>query len=161
MKMNRLTQPKDWAFVRSEDMIADIGNQRVSDLDAVGMDSVWIIGFDWMKWDKASFPAETIDEIKLNSEEISALENEILKYSSEMAKDLMANKVDKSYLISDVYERIAVDIYQRKISSEVLECFKFSKYVRHSFLGRQTTNFTRAHIVPHLKFTRAPFKTPK
>ena len=38
--MNRLTQPKDWAFVRSEDMIADIGNQRVSDLDAVGMDSV-------------------------------------------------------------------------------------------------------------------------
>ena len=148
-------------FVRSEDMIADIGNQCVSDLDVVSMDSVWINGFDWMKWDKASFPAETIDEIKLNSEEISALENEILKYSSEMVKDLMANKVDKSYLISDVYERIAVDIYQRKISIEVLECFKFSKYIRHSFLGRKTTNFTGAHIVPHLKFARAPFKTPK
>ena len=142
-------------------MIADIGNQCVSDLDVVSMDSVWINGFDWMKWDKASFPAETIDEIKLNSEEISALENEILKYSSEMVKDLMANKVDKSYLISDVYERIAVDIYQRKISIEVLECFKFSKYIRHSFLGRKTTNFTGAHIVPHLKFARAPFKTPK
>ena len=27
-------------------------------------------GFDRMKWDKADFPAKTIDEIKLNSEEI-------------------------------------------------------------------------------------------
>ena len=77
-----------------------------------------------MKMDKASFPAKTIDEIKLNSEEISALENEILlKYSSEMAEGLMAKKVDKPYLISDV------DNYQRKIPSEVLECYKFSKYV--------------------------------
>ena len=41
----------------------------------------------------------------------------------------MANKVDKSYLISDVYETIAVDSYQRKIPSEVLKCYKFSKYV--------------------------------
>ena len=46
-----------------------------------------------------------------------------------MAKGLMANKVDKSYLISDVYETIAVDSYQRKIPSEVLKCYKFSKYL--------------------------------
>ena len=51
-----------------------------------------------------------IDEIKVDSGEISGLENEIkLKYSSEMAEGLMANKVDKSYLISDIYESIAVD----------------------------------------------------
>ena len=41
----------------------------------------------------------------------------------------MANKVVKSYLISDAYETIAGDSYQRKIPSEVLECQKFSKYV--------------------------------
>ena len=46
-----------------------------------------------------------------------------------MAEDLMANKVDKSYVISDVYETITVDSCQRKISSEVLEFYKFSKYV--------------------------------
>ena len=80
VEINRLThQPKDWMFARSEDMIADIGTRRVSDLDIVGKDSVWINGFDWMKWYNASFPAKTIDEIKLNSEGISALENEILK----------------------------------------------------------------------------------
>ena len=62
-------------FVRSEDMITDIGTRRVSDLDVVGEDSVWINGFDWMKLDKASFPAQTTDEIKLKNEEISALEN--------------------------------------------------------------------------------------
>ena len=46
-----------------------------------------------------------------------------------MAEDLMANKVDKPYVISDVYETITVDSCQRKISSEVLEFYKFSKYV--------------------------------
>ena len=90
VEINRLTQPKDWMFVRNEDMIADIGTRRIPDFHVVGKDSVWINGFDWIKWDKASFPAKTIDEIKLNSKEIPALENEILKYSSETAKCLMA-----------------------------------------------------------------------
>ena len=35
----------------------------------------------------------------------------------------MANKVDKSYLISDFNN------CQRKVTSEVLACYKFSKYV--------------------------------
>ena len=74
-------------------MIVDIGSRRVSDLDVVCKDSVWINGFDWIKWHKGSFPAQAIDEIKINSEEISVLEKEILKYSSEMTKDSMATKV--------------------------------------------------------------------
>ena len=78
MEINKFTQPKHWMFVRSENMIADFGTRRVSDLDVVGKDSVWINGFDWMKVDKASFPVKPIDESKLNSEDISALENEIL-----------------------------------------------------------------------------------
>ena len=41
----------------------------------------------------------------------------------------MRNKVDKSYFMSDVYETMAVDSYQRKNPSEVSECYKFSKYV--------------------------------
>ena len=110
MEINRFTQPKDCMFVRSEDMIADIGTWRVSDLDVIDKDSVWSNGFDWMKRDKAPFPVKIIDEIKVDSGEISGLENEIrLKYSVEMAEGLMANKVDKSYLISDIYESIAVD----------------------------------------------------
>ena len=48
VEINRLTQPKDWMFVRSEDIIADIGTRRVSDLDVVSKDSVWINGFYWM-----------------------------------------------------------------------------------------------------------------
>ena len=79
MKINRFTQPKDWMFVRSEDMIANIGTKDVSDFDVVGKNSVWINGFNWRKWHTASFPAKTIDEIKLSSEDISALENEIMR----------------------------------------------------------------------------------
>ena len=64
------------------------------------------------------------------------MENEILKYSSEKAKGMMHNKVDKSYFMSDVYETMAVDSYQRKIPSEVSECYKFSKYVVDSNKAR-------------------------
>ena len=50
VEINRLTQPKDWMFVRNEDMIADIGTRRIPDFHVVGKDSVWINGFDWIKW---------------------------------------------------------------------------------------------------------------
>ena len=40
MEINRFTQPKVCMFVRSEDMIADIGTWCVSDLDVVDKDSV-------------------------------------------------------------------------------------------------------------------------
>ena len=60
-------------FLRSVDMITTIGTWCVADLDAVGKDPVYIDGFYWMKGDKASFSAKTVDEIKLDSEEISAL----------------------------------------------------------------------------------------
>ena len=130
MGINRLTHPKGWMFVRSEDMTDDIGTRGLADLDVVSKDSVWIYGFYWMKRDKASFPAKTTDDIKLKNEDILALEDKhLLKYSSEMAEGLMANNFDKSYLISDVYETIAVDSCQRKIPTEVLQCYKFSKYV--------------------------------
>ena len=45
-EINRFTQPKDWVFVRSEDIIADIATRPVSDLDVAGKDSVWINDFD-------------------------------------------------------------------------------------------------------------------
>ena len=49
-------------LLRSEDMIADIHTRRVSDLDVVGKDLVWINEFDWMKWDKTAFPADKAEQ---------------------------------------------------------------------------------------------------
>ena len=40
MEIIRFTQPKHWMFVRSKDMIADIGTRCALDLDVVGKDSV-------------------------------------------------------------------------------------------------------------------------
>ena len=42
-------------FVRSKDMIADLGTRRVSDFDVVGKDSVWINGFDLLIVIKGKF----------------------------------------------------------------------------------------------------------
>ena len=58
-------------FVHSEDMIADIGTRRVDNLDAVNQNSVWINGFEWMRMDKAFFPARSIEKIKLDNEEMA------------------------------------------------------------------------------------------
>ena len=38
VEISRFTQSKDWMFVGSEDMIADICTPHVSDLDVVGKD---------------------------------------------------------------------------------------------------------------------------
>ena len=71
--INRFTQPAEWMFVHSQDMIAYLGTRRVNNLELVNQDFTWINGFSWMKKDRRCFPAKTIDEIRLNKEEIVAI----------------------------------------------------------------------------------------
>ena len=88
VEINRFTQPSEWMFVHNQDMIADMGTRRVNNLESVNQDSTWINGFSWMKKDKRCFPAKTIDEIRLNKEEIVAIQQENLqKYSPEKHED--------------------------------------------------------------------------
>lgn len=53
----------------------------------------------------------------------------LLKCSSEIIEGLITNKDDKTYTVTDVYETITLDGCQKKTPNEVLECYKFSKYV--------------------------------
>ena len=62
-------------------MITDLGTQHVNNLELVNQeDSTYINGFGWMKKDKRYFPVKIVYEIRLNKEELVAMQNKNLKY---------------------------------------------------------------------------------
>ena len=76
-----------------------------------------------MKKDKRCFPAETIDEIRLNKEEIVAIQKEnLLKYSPEKHEDEHQN----AYLATKFENGISC---YKNVPQEVEECYKFSNYL--------------------------------
>ena len=76
IEINRFTDLESWFYVKSCDMIADIGMRRRSSLKDVNRDSIWINGYQWMTLESKLFPTLTIDEIKLNQQEIAAMRKE-------------------------------------------------------------------------------------
>ena len=42
VEIKRFTQPSEWMFVHSQDMIADLGNWCMNNLELVNQDSMWI-----------------------------------------------------------------------------------------------------------------------
>ena len=117
VEINRYTEPSEWMYVSSKDMIADLGTRRVDDIKLIGPESTWINGYDWMKADVNNFPAKSLSEINLGNEEMISLQNEnILKYNQEEV-----NVEEKS-----VYTIISGT---NKLPKEVQECYQFSNYL--------------------------------
>ena len=58
VEINRFTQPSEWMFVHSQDMMTALGTQCVNNLELVNQDSMWINGFSWIKKYKRCFPAK-------------------------------------------------------------------------------------------------------
>ena len=118
-ELNKFIQPSEWMFVHSQDMIADLGTRRVNNLELVNQDSTWINGFSWMKKDKKSFPAKTIDEIRLNKEEIVAIQKEnLIKYSPEKHED----EHQTAYLATQVDNGLSC---YKNVPQELEEFYKF------------------------------------
>ena len=118
VEINRYTEPSEWMYVSSKDMIADLGTRRVNDINLVDPDSTWINGYDWMKVDVINFPTKSFEEISLGKEELMSLQTEnLLKYNQ---------------VITDNEEKSVYAInYQLKsqVPKEVQECYQFSKYL--------------------------------
>ena len=56
IEINRFTDLESWFYVKSCDMIADIGTRRRSSLKVVNRDSIWINGYQWMTLESKLFP---------------------------------------------------------------------------------------------------------
>ena len=69
ININRFSSTNDWMYVRSEDMIADIGTRPGITISDVVPGSIWIEGFEWMKSDVSEFPTFRADTINLKEDE--------------------------------------------------------------------------------------------
>ena len=75
----RLSSLKDWKYVSTENMLADLGTRKGATIQDVGRDSVWVNGYPWMKMTSDNFPIKTIEEVKLNAEEKKLFDKECLE----------------------------------------------------------------------------------
>ena len=76
-EIRRLTKLLHWLYIKSTDMIADLGTRRCTSISAIDQDSAWINGFWWMLESESSFPGLTADEISLNAKETEEASKEV------------------------------------------------------------------------------------
>ena len=75
-EIRRFTDPNNWRYTKSSDMIADIGTRPINDVSLVNDSSIWINGFQWMTQVEESLPFRTIHDIKLTGDEMEAVEKD-------------------------------------------------------------------------------------
>ena len=115
IECNRLST--NWFYVKSEDMIADLGTRKGVKIEEVAEGSNWINGYPWMSGPEEDFPTKTLEEINLSQKDLD-----------EVSKDTM---VVKSFHVG----RRAV--VERETDEQIELRYKFSSYLldpnRHRF----------------------------
>ena len=75
-EIHRFTDTNEWQYIKSGDMIADLGTRRCVSIEEINQNSSWIQGYPWMQEDESTFPAKTVKEISLNAQEKQHLKKE-------------------------------------------------------------------------------------
>ena len=123
----RWTNAEDWFYVKSTDMIADLGTRPGATISDVDQDSTWNLGFPWMSLPKSQFPMKSCDEVKLDAAQIKSSDEE-----------LMQTKVHHE-ITSHVATETECSDYARKVPKQVAERYKYSDYLldpnKHEFLS--------------------------
>ena len=124
--VRRFTSPREWVYTKSSNMIADIGTRPVQDISVVDQDSSWINGYSWMTEAEELLPFQSIEQIKLTSEEMDEVKKESLctdwvtdtyqptAYSDDYSTEafcVVANRIDQTF---------------KSVSDETNSCYQFS-----------------------------------
>ena len=112
LEIGRLTDRSEWYYVRSKDMVADLGTRKGAKLSDVGPMSPWIQGLPWMKGEETNFPLKTVDEIVFCSKE-----------KSEASKENVLEELNPPF--SDEHFSHVTKL----VPNELGERFKFSNYM--------------------------------
>ena len=105
----RFTDASDWKYVKSTDMIADIGTRRGCKITEVDNSSTWINGFDWMTCEKDKFPMLSVNQLLMNSEDLKEINTEQIKEIQ-----CLSHYAAKENLL---------------VSDEIMKRYQFSKYL--------------------------------
>ena len=112
-EIHRFCNTNSWRYINSRDMIADIGTRKGATLTTISQDSIWFNGFDWMKEPDHSFPSKTVEEIKLNQDDIRCVKKEqvIQSFESEKASSIIPSIENPSIHLSSLTERYRFSNY--------------------------------------------------
>ena len=97
----RFTLAAWWLYLKSSDMIADIGTRPGAQLKDVDENSPWINGFEWMKGDSSEFPTMTVDQIKLSAGEAMEAAKEVIPRTEANLTEVERNHVYDRYRYSN------------------------------------------------------------
>ena len=129
IEIHRFADKSLWRYISStdSDMMADIGTQRGAILKDISAESVWINGYPWMKIDVKEFPTKTVEEIKLDQQELNAINtetqiksiqsNDVLEESSSYIVHYKLDKeqIEKTY----IYSQCLIDPNQHRFNTVV------------------------------------------
>ena len=113
IEIHRFTDILRWRYVRSHDMVADIGTRRCTSIDVVKHDSVWIQGFSWMRAEEKDFPMMTADEVTLSNQEFQ-----------NMKKEVQGDIIKLSYITST-----GCDSERKTFNENLLKRYQLSEYI--------------------------------
>ena len=128
IEIHRFADKPLWRYISSTDMIADIGTCRGAALEDISAESMWINGYRWMKLDVKEFPTKTIEEIKLDQQELNAINTET-QIKSIQSTDVLEES--SSYIVH--YKLDKEQIEKRYIYSQYLidpNQYRFNTVVR-------------------------------
>ena len=66
-----------WYYVKSNQLIADLGTRRGAKLSDVNRESKWINGYDWMHNDEVNFPVKSVADLKLSDTKVQSFGKKI------------------------------------------------------------------------------------
>ena len=114
IEIRRFSNIEEWKYVKSSDMIADLGTRKGVTLDQVCQNSEWINGFPWMKLNISEFPTKSVHDITLSKEdEERAVQESSVKVKPEGSRPIIVNQNYKSSILP----------------KEVMEFYKSSSYL--------------------------------
>ena len=77
IEIQRFTTTTQWFYVQTSDMIADIGTRKGATIQDVDINSTWINGFEWMKYEESKLPFYSADAIKFSNSEQREMKQEV------------------------------------------------------------------------------------
>ena len=106
-KMNRVieiqgfTSKQQWYYIKSKNMIADIGTRKGATSKYVNQSSTWINGVSWMQLDATKFPMKAIEDLKLKKSQLCEVQKEHnIEVHCNMLNDKILEEVKKMYQFS-------------------------------------------------------------
>ena len=116
IEIHRFTELSQWFYVRSADMVADIGTRRCSSISVVAPDSVWMQGYAWMKGEETDFPMMTVEDVKLSNLEFQSMKKEVQEDSFKLTyMNLKASQPVKLFN-DDLYKRYEFSNYEYDVN---------------------------------------------